>query len=288
MCIGCMCRRCGHGEARDGGSALSALRGSAGQAPATDEVPDFQRHVSPLLGRLGCNGRACHGSFRGKAVFGCRCLGTISKRTTTRFWSRELAASVSRKLWTAWLTKPVSDENHEGGKRFEQDGWEYWVLRRWIESRAPYDAKQVQQITSLEVTPKEIRFTEKDQKQSLHVIAHWSDGSSEDVTCLCRFQSNDSAIANVDDAGVITSGERGDTHVVVSYDNAVVPILCLQPMSSQVDENYPPVPTPTKVDQLIVEKLKRLALSPPRSVRMKSSCGALRWMSPAHCLRRLK
>src|SRR5262245_15132343 len=33
------------------------------------EVPDFQRHVVPLLGRLGCNGRACHGSFQGQGGF---------------------------------------------------------------------------------------------------------------------------------------------------------------------------------------------------------------------------
>ena len=35
----------------------------------TTEVPDFQKHVSPLLGRLGCNGRACHGSFQGQGGF---------------------------------------------------------------------------------------------------------------------------------------------------------------------------------------------------------------------------
>lgn len=33
------------------------------------EVPDFQKHVMPLLGRLGCNGRACHGSFQGQGGF---------------------------------------------------------------------------------------------------------------------------------------------------------------------------------------------------------------------------
>src|SRR5262245_57156037 len=36
---------------------------------AADEVPDFRRHVVPLFGRLGCNGRACHGSFQGKGGF---------------------------------------------------------------------------------------------------------------------------------------------------------------------------------------------------------------------------
>ena len=35
----------------------------------TTETPDFQRHVMPLLGKLGCNGRACHGSFQGRGGF---------------------------------------------------------------------------------------------------------------------------------------------------------------------------------------------------------------------------
>ncbi|MCA9224626.1 MAG: hypothetical protein KDA47_03410, partial [Planctomycetales bacterium] len=34
-----------------------------------EETPDFQRHVSPLFGRLGCNGRSCHGSFQGRGGF---------------------------------------------------------------------------------------------------------------------------------------------------------------------------------------------------------------------------
>ena len=33
------------------------------------EIPHLQRHVLPLLGRLGCNGRACHGSFQGQGGF---------------------------------------------------------------------------------------------------------------------------------------------------------------------------------------------------------------------------
>src|SRR5205807_765319 len=33
------------------------------------ETVSFQRHVVPLLGRLGCSGRACHGSFQGQGGF---------------------------------------------------------------------------------------------------------------------------------------------------------------------------------------------------------------------------
>src|SRR6476660_5254378 len=34
-----------------------------------NELPSFQRHIIPLFGRLGCNGRACHGSFQGQGGF---------------------------------------------------------------------------------------------------------------------------------------------------------------------------------------------------------------------------
>src|SRR5262245_60816615 len=37
--------------------------------PEAQEVPDFQRHILPLMGRLGCNTRACHGSFQGQGGF---------------------------------------------------------------------------------------------------------------------------------------------------------------------------------------------------------------------------
>src|SRR5262245_23861197 len=38
-------------------------------SPDVQEVPSLQRHVLPLMGRLGCNGRACHGSFQGQGGF---------------------------------------------------------------------------------------------------------------------------------------------------------------------------------------------------------------------------
>ena len=30
-----------------------------------EEAIDFERHITPLLGRLGCNSAACHGAFGG-------------------------------------------------------------------------------------------------------------------------------------------------------------------------------------------------------------------------------
>jgi len=36
-----------------------------GSAAPDVSVVDFERHVAPLLGRLGCNSAACHGAFGG-------------------------------------------------------------------------------------------------------------------------------------------------------------------------------------------------------------------------------
>jgi len=66
--------------------------------------------------------------------------------------------------------------------------------------------------------PREIVFDKAEQTRKLKVVAHWSDGSQEDVTPLCRFRSNDESVALVDEAGVVTTpgngfGEAGEGYV---------------------------------------------------------------------------
>lgn len=231
--------------------------------PDTEEVPDFQKHVSPLLGRLGCNGRACHGSFQGQGGFRLSLFGYDFDADHKALLEDGAArVDLSDQLESLILTKPVDADMHDGGKRYEHGGWEYWVLRRWVEEGAAYSAKQVQKLERLEVTPGELSFSEKGQTRQLKAIAHWQDGASEDVTCLCRFQSNDSAIASIDESGRVTCGEPGDTHVVVSYDSAVVPILALRPMSDRVGASYPNVVATTEIDRRVLEKLKKLGVVP--------------------------
>ena len=48
--------------------ASSSSKGELASSSSKTE-PDFQKHVMPLLGKLGCNGRACHGSFQGRGGF---------------------------------------------------------------------------------------------------------------------------------------------------------------------------------------------------------------------------
>ncbi len=233
---------------------------------ATDEIPDFQRHISPLLGRLGCNGRACHGSFQGQGGFMLSLFGydfdadhqALMKEGTGRIDTKNFAESLI-------LSKPTDADAHEGGKRFDKNGWEYQVFRRWIEEGAHKRSKTQssdQKLTKLEVSPLEISFDAAGKKKALKVVAIWADGTQEDVTSLCRFFSNDSAIASINEKGIVTSGEQGDTHVVVAYDVAVVPVNVLRPSGPTGQLKTQIAKAISDIDKHVLTKLDKLGVMP--------------------------
>ena len=232
------------------------------EAEDVQEVPDFQRHVLTVMGRLGCNTRSCHGSFQGQGGLRLSLFGydfkadreTLMKDGTKRVTFDDPEAS---KI----LAKPTLGMPHKGGKRMDPESWQYRLILRWIEGGAKGVEKE-SHFDRLEVTPSEIVFKNAGEKVALKVVAHWSDGGSEDVTCLTRFRTNDESIAEVNEDGVITSLGSGDTHVVAFYDNGVSAVPVLRPVSALTGEKFPKVPTPTKVDELVVAKLKKLGIEP--------------------------
>lgn len=229
-----------------------------------DEVPSFQRHVLPMMGRLGCNGRACHGSFQGKGGFRLSLFGydfdadhkaLLGGGDSPRVDPDDPSNSLI-------LYKPTDADEHEGGQRFKPGGWEYHVFRRWIEAGAKNDGHQVGTLERLEIIPAEVVFKSEKDTVQLRAIAHWSDGAREDVTPICRFQTNDDAVATIDVDGVVACTGAGDTHVVVFYDNGITPVPVMLPISPATAKNYPKVATRTKIDELVVAKLKKLGVVP--------------------------
>ncbi|MBQ18153.1 MAG: hypothetical protein CMJ65_13630 [Planctomycetaceae bacterium] len=231
------------------------------------EVPDFQRHVSPLLGKLGCNGRACHGSFQGRGGFRLSLFGydfkmdhlALTKAVDDKQGPR---VSVENPLKSLMIEKPTEVVDHEGGLRLKTGTWEFQLLHRWIAGGAKGPAKDAPRMLRLEVSPTELVFEKAGLKNRLKAIAVWSDGTREDVTPLTRFKSNDDQVAAVTADGLVTAGKSGDTHVVAFYDSGVVPVSVIQPVSDRVGENYPEVEAPTQIDRLVVEKLRKLGVVP--------------------------
>jgi hypothetical protein len=246
-------------------AADAVLSPLPGRFTAADvkEAPDFRRHVLPVMSRMGCNAAACHGSFQGQGGFRLSLFGYDFKSDHDALAAGEHPrVNVADPKVSLILNKPTSADDHGGGLRFAKGSWQYNVFRRWIEDGAkgvqPGDAHFVK----LRVTPAEITFAKAGETVQLRAVATWSDGTTEDVTAISRFRSNDEAIATVDAVGLITARTPGDTHVVAFYDNGVAPIPVMLPVSDQVGARYPQVAAGSIYDGLIVDKLRKLGEVP--------------------------
>ncbi|MEQ9410349.1 MAG: DUF1549 and DUF1553 domain-containing protein [Fuerstiella sp.] len=240
------------------------------------ETPDFQKHVVPLLGRLGCNGRSCHGSFQGRGELRMSLFGYDFRMDHQALTARAASADggrINRQQPddSLILQKPTLHVDHEGGQRFAVDSWPHHLLRRWIESGADGIAEP-QVLSHLEVEPAEVVLDSRSPPVRLQVTAVWQDDQREDVTPLCRFRTNDDSVAIVDADGMITSVGPGDTHVVVFYDNGVAAVPVLRRLESapgSVDDS-PPVSAPPAatspaapdIDSLVLAKLHKLGIVP--------------------------
>ncbi len=236
----------------------------------SDEVPDFQQHVVPLLGRLGCNGRNCHGSFQGRGDFRLSLFGydfQMDYAALTGESSSSKAARLDRQQPQASLIlqKPLLQVDHEGGARFNLGSWEHQLLQRWIE-KGGAGVLEPRELSHLEIEPAEVVFGAELQTAQMRVIAVWRDERREDVTPLCRYRSNDDAVVRVDQDGRLTSVGAGDTHVVAFYDNGVlaVPVLRPWPTAGQVHppQLAEPPPPPVGIDAFVNDKLRKLAILP--------------------------
>lgn len=228
-----------------------------------DETPSLQRHVLPLMGRLGCNGRACHGSFQGQGGFRLSLFGYDFQADHQALTAGD-RPRIDRKSPkdSLALLKPTRQVAHKGGKLMSVGGWEHRLLLRWIAAGAPPAKDEDPDFVSLDVTPREIVFGKAGAKVQLRVVANWADGVREDVTPLCRFRTNDESVATVDESGQVTSVGKGGTDIIAFYDNGVAPVPVVLPVSDRVGADYPAVPTPTKIDELVVARLRKLGIVP--------------------------
>lgn len=227
------------------------------------ETPDFQKHILPLMGRVGCNGRACHGSFQGRGGFRLSLFGYDFKSDHEAIAQGDyprvnLEVPAASKI----LEKATEEIPHEGGKRFEKDSWQYNMIAQWIKSGAKGVPDDGHQLKSISVSPAEIIWDGSSEPIQVRVLATWEDGATEDVTCISRFRTNDESVAEVDEDGVVRIVGKGDTHIVAFYDNGVAVIPVMRAVTDLVGDKYPKVETSTKIDALVVDKLKKIGVVP--------------------------
>ena len=221
----------------EGDSQLRPAEDRFGGAIDKIEAPSFRRHVIPLASKLGCSGRECHGSLQGRGGFQLSLFGydfgsdhmalTADKENRIRVNLKEPEKSLV-------LQKPTRQVKHKGAEIFEKGSWEYNVWLKWIQGGAKMDVEETGAFDRLEVFPKEFVGKKVGDTLQIKVLAHWKDGTVEDVTGFTRFDTNDESVATVNELGEVKIVGKGDSHVVAFYDNGVLPLPVMLPVSEQV------------------------------------------------------
>ena len=231
---------------------------------ASDRDWSFRNHVQPVLTRLGCNSGACHGALAGKGGFRLSLRGYDPEEDYFNMTRQHLGRRVdpTNPGMSLILVKPTAAVAHKGGRRMETDSLNYRVISDWIARgyRGPQPSDPTLQ--QLEILPKQVILRNEDSQQLL-VIAHYSDGHSEDVTHWARFASSDEAVAHVDADGVTTIVGPGKGAVTAYFGSEVVISRITVPFEQTVDPGvYETAGRRNFIDELVLRQLRRLNLEP--------------------------
>ena len=184
---------------------------------AQDQPVYFEADVVPLLTKLGCNSGGCHGKAEGQNGFKLSLLGfepdqdyeAIVQEARGR---RLLPSSPGSSLL---LLKATGTLAHGGGKRLAVGSEDYQTLRRWIEKGAPPARGSDPTLRSITVTPAGETFDAGNRSRPLRITAHFSDGTSRDVTRQAVYQPNEPDIAEVDETGTVRVKNRSGLFAVM-------------------------------------------------------------------------
>jgi hypothetical protein len=233
------------------------LFGLAPLAQAQDDAPLFSRHVAAVFSKLGCNSGGCHGAVKGQNGFRLTLFGADPAldhdRLLREFGGRRLNFQTPEA--SLLLLKATGDASHGGGKRMEAGGAEYEILRKWIAAGARLDAVEKSRLTRLRVTPAE-HTAKPGESYRLKVEATFVDGSMEDVTRLCSYETMDKHVAVIDRDGHVQIKAAGDTALLVRYRAEPTVALVLVPRVGSA-QGQPSVGF-NFIDKHILAKLKRL------------------------------
>ncbi len=95
---------------------------------------DFERHIMGLLGKAGCNGGSCHGSFQGKGGLRFSLFGYDPEKDYFALTRDVQGRRIDRSNpdGSLVLLKATGQVKHEGLTRFGPNSWSYRLFREWL------------------------------------------------------------------------------------------------------------------------------------------------------------
>lgn len=245
-------------------TAEVAVRSGSEYLPVT-----FEKDILPILSRTGCNAGACHGKSGGQNGFQLSLLGfdpnfdhsAITKEARGR---RLFPAAPEQSLF---LLKATGQMAHGGGRRIDKDSDYYQLLLRWITNGTPRTPDTTPLVERISVFPPERSLLPKGQQQ-LIVTAHYSDGSTSDVTHLATFQSNESVIAAVDASGMVQAGPLpGEAAIMTRFMEKFAVSNILIPLPNPAPtQAYAKFSAKNFIDDLALQKWKQLGIAPSAGI----------------------
>ncbi|HEV3166324.1 MAG TPA: DUF1549 domain-containing protein [Isosphaeraceae bacterium] len=224
---------------------------------------NFANQVVPIFTKLGCNSGGCHGKASGQNGFRLSLLGfepTLDYETLVKEGRgrRVFPAAPEQSLL---LLKATAKVPHGGGRKLQLGSHEYQLIRRWLAAGMPVGKPEDPRVDHIEVYPKS-RVMSRGARQQVIVTAHYTDGSTEDVTRWAQYQSNDAEVAAVADAGQVSTRElSGLAAIMARYQGQVAVFQATVPLGIPIDSN-PDFPATNFVDTLAFKQWTALGLVP--------------------------
>jgi hypothetical protein len=225
------------------------------------EIPiNFANQIVPIFTKLGCNTGACHGKSTGQNGFRMSLLGFYPAEDYDFLVKDQRGRRIfpSSPEYSLLLLKSTNTLPHGGGRRLAMDSLEGELILRWIAQGMPFGSEEDRVVKRIEVFPK-TRTMNRGGDQQLTVIAHYSDGSSDDVTRMVKYESNDLEMAEVTSQGVVkTLDMAGEATVMVRFQDFVSVFRAIIPLGVK----FQSPPAKNFVDQHVFAKLQTLGIPP--------------------------
>lgn len=218
--------------------------------------------VIPVLTKHGCNAGTCHAKAGGgQRGFQLSLLGFEPEEDYQHLVieGRGRRLSFSSPEQSLLLQKGSGMVPHGGGAKLPTDSDAFRTLVEWIRQGAHFDGQTAPKLASLRVEPSG-GVVPMRSEHALRVTAEYSDGSKRDVTSLALFESNDTAMASVDEHGKVTILDiPGSVSIMVRYQGTVSVFRGSVPQGNLVE--YVP-PSINFVDDHVFGNLKKLGIPP--------------------------
>ena len=205
---------------------------------ATSDRVDFENDLIPVFTKFGCNAGACHGAAAGRGEFNLSLFGgnpqADYKAIVRQFAGRRV--NLIHPEESLILLKPTAQTKHGGGQVLNENEEGARLLHNWILQGATYET--LRHLERVEISPQKQVISNLENPIQLQANAHFSDGTTEDVTRWTVFTPEDTSAVEINPATGVAKLNRTGRHIIIArYLTEVVPIEFIAPLNEVPIQN---------------------------------------------------